>query len=138
MLKPKYVSFFFSIVPFFHRRGAPIRNCIEPHITLSAISGPTGSHFKFCSRCGVADDEQVSPVPLGWYSNKWLIHVGNMSINWIKTLDYDIEDKQTGTDLCQFLGFGLVNEEDLKMPIIPLKLAIASLELRSVRVGLVE
>ena len=35
----------------------------------SAILGPTGGHFGFCRRCGVAGGEQVPPAPLGWYSN---------------------------------------------------------------------
>ena len=30
--------------------------------------GPPGGHFGFCSWCGVAGGERVSPSPLGWYS----------------------------------------------------------------------
>ena len=42
--------------------------------TPLAILGPTGGHFGFCRRCGIAGGERVPPLPLGWYSNnkEWL------------------------------------------------------------------
>ena len=39
----------------------------KPFQTSLAILGPTGGHFGFCRRCGVAGVERVPPAPLGWY-----------------------------------------------------------------------